>query len=297
MSCCSRRRRHHCRYRSRVSSQIRETVLFDAIGSSKTSSSAASTSLVDRPLRKPLITNDSKAWVRATPLPRIRLSNPSLLRITNPRALQAHCPARRLDRPFLVAVAVTDRLLSALITAAAEELADLILKCLLQDQPGTEAPDRLDRVLLAANTGQHLIQFRAEPLARGYLLHAGVPPSSTCSGSKRRLRPSIQFPRLMGRDPATDFYGERDNLASGTERRYGSRTAVEESLSSEPVRGLNSTTKVTSRRTATSLVNGWCLDYVPTKLRTSFTMRSVATPVSDPSATFSAMRPNHPRVT
>ena len=28
-------------------------------------------------LRKPLITSDSKAWVRATPLPRIRLSNPS----------------------------------------------------------------------------------------------------------------------------------------------------------------------------------------------------------------------------
>ena len=50
----SRRRRHHCRYRSRVSSQIRETVDFDAIGSSKTSSSAASTSRVDSPRRKPL---------------------------------------------------------------------------------------------------------------------------------------------------------------------------------------------------------------------------------------------------
>src|ERR1035437_7469113 len=54
--------------------------------------------------------------------------------------------------------------------------------------------------MLLTDTGQHLVQLAAKPLARGYLLHAGVPPSSTCSGSKRRLRPSIQFPRLVGRD-------------------------------------------------------------------------------------------------
>src|SRR5271165_5528970 len=125
---------------------------------------------------------------------------PEPLRITDPRALQAHSPARRLDRPFLIAVAVTDRLTGALIAPAAEKLGDLVLQRLLQDQPGTETTDRLNRVLIAANTGQHHVQFRAEPLDRGYLLHAGVPPSSTCSGSKRRLRPSIQFPRLMGRD-------------------------------------------------------------------------------------------------
>src|ERR1017187_6417562 len=96
---------------------------------------------------------------------------PELLRITNPRALQAHRPARRLHRLGLIAVAVTDGLPGALIAPAAEELSDLILERLLQDQPGTKPPDRLDRVLLAANTGQHHIQFRAEPLARGYLLH------------------------------------------------------------------------------------------------------------------------------
>jgi hypothetical protein len=37
---------------------------------------------------------------------------------------------------------------------------DLVLQRLLQDQPGTEAPDRLNRILLAADTSQHLIQLR-----------------------------------------------------------------------------------------------------------------------------------------
>ena len=78
MSCSSRRRSHQRRYRSRVSSQIRETVALDAIGSSKTSSNAASTSRVERPRKKLLITNDSSACVRVTPLPRTLLSNPSL---------------------------------------------------------------------------------------------------------------------------------------------------------------------------------------------------------------------------
>ena len=98
-------------------------------------------------------------------------------------------------------VAVADRLLGTLIAPTAEELRDLVLQRLLQDQPGSQTANHLHRVLLPIDTGQHLIQFRAEPLARGYLLHAGVPPSSTCSGSKRRLRPQPQFPRLTGRDP------------------------------------------------------------------------------------------------
>ena len=75
-----------------------------------------------------------------------------------------------------MSITVPDRLLSALIPPPAEELRDLVLKHLLQDQPRSQPPDRLNRVLLLANTSQHLIQFRAEPHARGYLLHAGVPP-------------------------------------------------------------------------------------------------------------------------
>src|ERR1700678_4056566 len=125
---------------------------------------------------------------------------PELASVTDPGALQAHRSARRLHRLPLIAVAVTDRLFAALIAAAAEELADLVLQCLLQNQPGTETPDDLDRVLLAADPGQHLIQFRAEPLARGYLLHAGVPPSLGLVRTKRRLRPQLQIPRLMRRD-------------------------------------------------------------------------------------------------
>src|SRR5271165_2055881 len=125
---------------------------------------------------------------------------PELLRVTDPGALQAHLAARRLHRPGFMAVAVTDRLPGALIAATAEKPGDLVLQRLLQDQPGTETADRLDRVLLAGHSGQHLIQLVAKPLARGYLLHAGVPPSSTSSGSKRRLRPQHQIPRLMRRD-------------------------------------------------------------------------------------------------
>jgi hypothetical protein len=58
-----------------------------------------------------------------------------------------------------MAVAVTDRLLAALIAPAAEELGDLVLQRLLQDQPGSQPPDRLDRVLLLTDTRQHLIRF------------------------------------------------------------------------------------------------------------------------------------------
>jgi hypothetical protein len=99
-----------------------------------------------------------------------------------------------------VPVAVADSLLRALIAAAAEKFADLILQRLLQDQPGTKATDRLDRIPLGADSRERLIQFRAKPLARGYLLHAGVPPSLGLFRTKRRLRPPTQFPRLVGRD-------------------------------------------------------------------------------------------------
>jgi hypothetical protein len=58
-----------------------------------------------------------------------------------------------------VPVAVADRLLGTLVAAATEELRDLVLERLLQDQPCSQPPDRLDRVLLVADTGQHLIQF------------------------------------------------------------------------------------------------------------------------------------------
>jgi hypothetical protein len=127
---------------------------------------------------------------------------PELASVTDPGTLQAHRAARRLHRPFLIAVAVTDRLTGALIAAAAQELCELVLQRLLQDQPGTETADRLNRILLAGHAGQHLIQLVAKPLARGYLLHAGVPPSLGLVRTKRRLRPQLQIPRLMRRDLA-----------------------------------------------------------------------------------------------
>jgi hypothetical protein len=147
---------------------------------------------------------------------------PQLLRVTDPGALQAHRAARRIYRPFLVAVAVSDRLTGALITAAAEKLCDLVLQRLLQNQPGTEAPDRLDRIILAGHSGQHLIQLVAKPLARGYLLHAGVPPSLGLVRTKRRLRPQLQFPRLMGRDHTGGNDGEqaRPRAPRGHEYTY-----------------------------------------------------------------------------
>ena len=98
-------------------------------------------------------------------------------------------------------IAVTHRLRSPLIAPTANELRDLVLQRPLQDQPCSQAADQLHRIVLLTDASQDLIQLYAKPLARGYLLHAGVPPSSTCSGSKRRLRPQLQIPRLMRRDP------------------------------------------------------------------------------------------------
>jgi hypothetical protein len=54
-------------------------------------------------------------------------------------------------------VAVTHRL-STLIAPPGEEFRDLVPQRPLQDQPRTETPHRLNRVLLA-DTGQHPIQF------------------------------------------------------------------------------------------------------------------------------------------
>src|ERR1019366_5685090 len=47
---------------------------------------------------------------------------PELAGITDPRALQAHRSARRLDRPRLIPIAVADALLAALISSAAKEV-------------------------------------------------------------------------------------------------------------------------------------------------------------------------------
>ena len=67
---------------------------------------------------------------------------PQLARVANPRALHAHRAARRLDRPRFMPVAVADRLVSALIAPAAQELRDLVLQRLLQDQTRSQAADR-----------------------------------------------------------------------------------------------------------------------------------------------------------
>ena len=72
---------------------------------------------------------------------------PQLARVANPRTLQVHRAARRLDRPRFMPITVADRLASALISLPAEELRDLVLERLLQDQPRTQAADHLDRVV------------------------------------------------------------------------------------------------------------------------------------------------------
>ena len=61
-----------------MSSRIRETVERELIGSSKVSSSTASTSRVDSPRRNEPITSNSSAQVLVTCLPSSRDSKPSL---------------------------------------------------------------------------------------------------------------------------------------------------------------------------------------------------------------------------
>jgi hypothetical protein len=54
-------------------------------------------------------------------------------------------------------IAMADRLPGALVAAAAEELRHLVLQRLPQDQTGCQTADRLHRVLLPADIGQHLV--------------------------------------------------------------------------------------------------------------------------------------------
>jgi len=60
-----------------VSWKTLATVDLPVTGSSKVSSSAASTSRTDNPSKNEQITSDSSAYVRATCRPSIRLSKPS----------------------------------------------------------------------------------------------------------------------------------------------------------------------------------------------------------------------------
>ena len=63
-------------------------------------------------------------------------------------------------------------LFGALVASTAEELRHLVLERLLQDQPRAEAADRIQGILIAADTGQHFSELSAKPLARGYSRHA-----------------------------------------------------------------------------------------------------------------------------
>ena len=97
-------------------------------------------------------------------------------RVAHPRSLQLQRSRRRLHRHPLVAVAVRDRLAAALVALPAEELAQLLLERLLQDQSRAETTNRLDRIILVANTGNDLVQLATQPLTRDYARHPGVPP-------------------------------------------------------------------------------------------------------------------------
>jgi len=96
--------------------------------------------------------------------------------VAHARTLELECPGGRLHPHPLVAVAMRERLAAALVALAAEELGQLLLERLLQDQPGAEAADRLDRIVLVAGAGDDLLELAAQPLARDYARHQGVPP-------------------------------------------------------------------------------------------------------------------------
>lgn len=96
--------------------------------------------------------------------------------IPHRRPLQLQRAGGRLDRHALVAVAMRDGLPAALVPLPAEELAQLLLQRLLQDQPRAKPADRLNRILLVANTGNQIVELAAQPLTRGYARHQGVPP-------------------------------------------------------------------------------------------------------------------------
>jgi hypothetical protein len=71
---------------------------------------------------------------------------------------------------------VRDRLPTTLVALPTEKLGQLLLERLLQDQPRTQPADRLDRIILLADTGNDLLELAAQPLTRDYARHQGVPP-------------------------------------------------------------------------------------------------------------------------
>jgi hypothetical protein len=99
-----------------------------------------------------------------------------------------------------MAVAVTDRFSGTHIASLAEELADLVLQRLLQNQPGTEAPD-LSIGSSSPPTPCSTSSSSRRNLSLGTTfsmranLHLGL-----VQGPKQRLCPSNQIPRPMGRD-------------------------------------------------------------------------------------------------
>jgi transposase len=145
---------------------------------------------------------DGTTTVRGTPdrTPDVPAQHPALearpRRVTHPRALELDRATRRAHPQWLVAVAVRDRLLGALVARSPEEPGHLVPERLLQDQPRPQPADRLRRLVLLADAGQRFIELCAKPLARGYSRHAGVPPSLRLVRSKRRLRPPLYCPGL-----------------------------------------------------------------------------------------------------
>jgi Transposase domain (DUF772) len=74
---------------------------------------------------------------------------------------------------------------------------------LLQDQPGAQPADRLDRIDMLVDRFQRLIELAAKPLAGGYSRHAREPPSaSTCQ--VKEATPALQGEtvRIWGRSYA-----------------------------------------------------------------------------------------------
>jgi len=62
-------------------------------------------------------------------------------------------------------------LAGALVAGPTEEVGELLLERLLEDQPGAEAADRLDRILLLADALDGGVELRAEALGRDYAGH------------------------------------------------------------------------------------------------------------------------------
>jgi hypothetical protein len=100
----------------------------------------------------------------------------------------------------LVAVAVRHRLLGALVAGATEELAHLVLQRLLQDQPRSQATDRLHRILLLADTGQRLMSS-ARNRSRGATLPCGRTSIRFDWSVKAEATPAPSIPPDFGTPP------------------------------------------------------------------------------------------------